>query len=54
MTIYRDDIPPSQQRANIDGLDSNSLYRIYIAAKTKMGTGQKYVIDVRTTGNNSG
>ncbi|XP_076447562.1 neuroglian-like isoform X2 [Babylonia areolata] len=51
--VHRDDLPPSQRRANIDGLDADSLYRIYVAARTKIGPGQKYFIDVRTSRDNS-
>ncbi|KAL8596705.1 hypothetical protein ACOMHN_045631 [Nucella lapillus] len=53
LVVHRDDLPPSQRRANIDGLDSSSLYRIYVAARTKIGPGQKYFIDVRTADDNS-
>ncbi|XP_070191784.1 neuroglian-like isoform X3 [Littorina saxatilis] len=51
--IHRDDLPPNQQRANIDGLEPNSLYRIFVKAKTAQGAGEPYFIDVRTTDENS-
>ncbi|KAK7474746.1 hypothetical protein BaRGS_00034039 [Batillaria attramentaria] len=45
----RNDIPPNQFRTTIDGLDDNSLYRVYVWARTKEGRGREYFIDVKTT-----
>lgn len=54
MTIARGNLPPSQMRASIDGLKSDSLYRVFVAANTRQGAGEKYFIDVRTTGDSDG
>ena len=54
VVIFRDDVPPSQQRITMDGLEPNTLYRAYVAGKTKGGRGERYFIDVRTTDEKSG
>jgi hypothetical protein len=49
VVIARDDLPASQMRASIDDLNPDSLYRVFVSAKTAQGSGERYFIDVRTT-----
>lgn len=49
LVIVRDDLGPEQRRATIENLVANSLYRLYVWAKTAKGQGREYFIDVRTT-----
>ncbi|XP_076469525.1 neuroglian-like isoform X2 [Babylonia areolata] len=53
IVIARDDMPVGQQRTTLDGLEPNTLYRVFIAAKTAVGAGEKYFIDVRTADDTS-
>ena len=47
-TIAHRHLPPSQVRATVDNLVPDKLYRVYVAAKTMQGLGEKYPIDLKT------
>lgn len=44
----RDDLGPDETRATLRDLKADMQYRIYIQARTKMGFGEEYFIDVKT------